>query len=190
MKSFYLNMIFFLCSMVLCSCSREKSYAPGAYLKENQQREILRKILPYFARLPKGFTEEKRFDPGLDSFYASEIRKYELKHYYVSPADSFHYFLVTRPAPSLFEKRVAIAGRFRLNPGQEITGYEESFWTFKMKVPELSEKSRVLFHELVNGGDLSAYMPGRKEDEWIEFPDNRVSYSKTDKKWVIRDIRH
>jgi hypothetical protein len=169
-------------SLGIASCETKK-YSPETYLSEDTKNELLLKILPNFAHLPKGYTYERRFESSLNTFYTEEIKKYKIQHYFISN-DSVHYFMVNRPAPSLFEKRLAISGKFKIDQQGKISNYEEIFWTFKMKLPELQEKGQILFNEMVEGGNLAEYMPGKKAEEWIEFPDNRVSYNKEQQKWV------
>ena len=174
-------LIWMLLVSLFTSCNDSKKYDPLSYLDDIQQQGMLRKIIPYCAKLPEPYSIADRFNPELDSFYREEIKKYKLQHYFISE-DSVHYFMINRPAPSLYEKRLAIAGRFKKD-GQIITDYEESFWTFKMKDQELREKGKVLFAQYVEGKDISGYMPGKKEEEWIEFPDVHCSYDKETQCW-------
>ena len=177
----------FLVSVILFSCSTPstKEYNASRHFTEAQCAELLMKLIPYSAKLPNGYNYTQRFDKALDTFYVEEIKKYKLEKYYFSENDSTHYFLVSRVAPSLYEKRIAIAGKYKINNRGDITNYEEAFWTFKMKLPELEQKSEVLFNDYVSGNDLSKYLPGKTNDEWIEFPDAHSYYNKTEKRWVF-----
>jgi hypothetical protein len=177
----------FLISIVIVSCSTPsvKEYNASSHFTEAQSAELLMKLIPYSAKLPNGYNYTQRFDKALDSFYIEEIKKYTLEKYYFSENDSTHYFLVSRIAPSLYEKRIAIAGKYETNNHGDITNYEEAFWTFKMKLPELEQKSEVLFNDYVSGNDLSKYLPGKTNDEWIEFPDAHSYYNKTEQRWIF-----
>ena len=179
------TLLWMLFASLLWSCSSAPDYNPETYLSSKEQSEVLLKILPYVAKLPMRFQGEKRFSAELDSFYRQEVKKYRMQHYYISPEDSFHYFMINRPAPSLYEKRTAIAGRFKKTKDGKIINYEESFWTFKMKLDELDKKGAVLFAHYAEGKDIKEYMPGKQKDEWIEFPDDKCYYDKNEKAWKV-----
>jgi hypothetical protein len=178
-----------LLSIVLFSCADSKqsviNYEPSTYLTETESSELLKNLIPYSAKLPKGYDCTRKFDPALDSFYIQEIKKYKLEKYFFTEKDSSHYFLISREAPSLYEKRIAIVGKYQKNKSGNIVNYEEAFWTFKMKLPELAQKGEILFHEYVLGNDLSKYLPGKSDEEWIEFPDAHSQYNKTEQRWIF-----
>jgi hypothetical protein len=171
--------------VLLFSCSSRDAYDPAAYFTEKSREQFLLRILPYFAKLPKGYTPDRRFEPSLVSFYRNEVRSCELQWYFQGP-DSLRWFMVTRPAPSLFGKRMAIAGRLKQNARGEITSYEEAFWTFKMSPEELGRKGRILFDAYVKGKSLEAWLPGKQAEEWIEFPDGNYFYSKDTHTWTLK----
>jgi hypothetical protein len=152
-------------------------------LNEKESKDLLGKLIPYTAKLPKGYNHLNRFDSKLDTFYREEIKNYKLENYYSSDKDSFNYFLISRPAPSLYGKRIGIAGRFKKDATDSIVDYEESFWTFKMKQEELSTKAKILFENYIEGNDLSKYKSTNKGEEWIEFPDQNCFYDKKEKQW-------
>jgi hypothetical protein len=37
---------------------------------------------------------------------------------------------------------------------------------------------------MVKGKNLTSYTPGQNEEEWIEFPDAKISYSKNQQRWI------
>lgn len=174
----------FLMLALLSACSDNEMYLPEKYLNQDQQKQTLIKILPYCAKFQKKVSWEQRFSPEMDTFYLDEVKHYKMQHYYISDKDGYHYFMLNRVAPSVHKKRVSIAGRYKLDPSGKITEYEESFWTFKMKEEELSDKGKVLFEKYVAGNDLSEFYPGKKgEEEWIEFPDANCFYDKKEHRW-------
>ena len=93
--------------------------------------------------------------------------------------------MLTRIAPSLHEKKVAIAGNIRYDENANIESIEEIFRTWKMLVPELKEKSDMLFQLLLDGKDLSPYYTeNSKGVEYIEFPSEHVKYDTEKRLWV------
>lgn len=179
-----------LLSVILFSCNADSDKPsindnPSNYFTNQKSDELLMKLIPYSAKLPKGFDYTQRFDSALDSFYVQEIKKYKLERYFFSEKDSYHYFLISREAPSLYKKRIAIVGKYKKDNDNKIVNYEEAFWTFKMKQDELDEKGKLLFHEYISGSDLSKYLPGKSNEEWIEFPDNYSHYDKNEQRWIF-----
>lgn len=163
-----------------------EDYLANKHFTAEESTALLLKLIPYSAKLPGGYDYTRRFDTALDSFYIKEVKNYELERYFFSEKDSSYYFLISRVAPSLFEKRIGIAGKYKQNQEGNITNYEEAFWTFKMKLPELEQKSLILFSEYLKGNDLSKYYPeGGQPEEWIEFPDKHSSYNKEEQRWMF-----
>jgi hypothetical protein len=173
-----------LLSLSVCSCVQEEKYNPATYLPEDEYHQFLMKISRYVAKLPKRVTHEQKFDPKYDLYYQQEMQQYKLQHYYIS-ADSTHYFLVNRPAPSLYDKRVAIGGKLKYNKG-EITEYEEVFRTWKLKEEELNRKGEVLFAAMVEKGTVDEYLPDNTQEDWVEFPDSRNYFDKDSRRWKIK----
>jgi hypothetical protein len=178
--------IIFVCFLPVIACNNNERFDPRGHFSSSGEKEFLLRLMPYVTKLPRGVSPEQRFDPGLRNFYSDEVMKYTLHSYFFSTRDSFAYFLITRPAPSLYEKRIAIGGRLKQDRKGNITGYEEIFWTFKMEPAELSAKAGKLFGEMVEGKSLEQYMPGKATGEWIEFPDGRIYFDKRSASWKTR----
>ncbi len=141
-------------------------------LSKHEKELVLPMLVRYIAKPPKMVKGEQRFESRFDEFYKNAQKGFEWELFYLDEKSNTHYFLVTREAPSLYKKRMAIAGSYQLI-NNELSNYQEIFWTFKMKEPELKEKSVKLFEAMVNGEDLTPYYPQNspENEEWIEFPD-------------------
>lgn len=170
-----------LMAILISGCQQKTSYTPDKYLLPDEQKHFLTRIARYVARLPKRATHEQKFDKKYDTYYQEEMQKYQVKNYYIAP-DSTHYFLVTRPAPSLYEKKVAIGGRIRYENG-ELSEYEELFRTWKMKEEELQRKSEILFAAMVEKGNVDEYLPHHTQEDWVEFPDNKNYFDVASRRW-------
>jgi hypothetical protein len=175
-----------LASLLFYSC-REKSAYPLADYKIDYDG-VLDTILPYFADLT-GVSMDASHSPG----YRRQLmrhkgdRQYEWMHY--AEKDGYSYFMISRLQPSMKkDKYIAICGRFRRDAGGSIdtSGYEELFWTWKMKADSLRIKSRILFGKVIETGDIQAYAPERSDGFWIEFPSKYVYYDKVSKSWKTR----
>lgn len=148
---------------------------------------LLDTILPHFSKLHDSIPENQRFlakNKGYMTIHKKE-RLYEWRHY-TQAADGYCYFMVSRLEPSINrDKYASICGRFKRTASGTIdsASYEELFWTWKMKMPELKEKSFILFKQIVEKGEVKQYLPEVSKGEWIMFPDKNVWYDKATQTW-------
>lgn len=174
--------IFLISTLLLFSCRFEKDYQPGSHLAAQQQEELMQSIIRYVARSPEGILPEQRMDGRFDSHYEEQRRLHRLDAYYVD--SDVHYFLVSRVAPSLMEKRVAIGGRLERDNSGKITYYEEVFRTWKMEPDSLARRSLFLFDRMVRDEDLTQFYTSKTGNtDYIEFPDDRTFYDTNQRIW-------
>ncbi|HEY5746776.1 MAG TPA: hypothetical protein VIU12_11910 [Chryseolinea sp.] len=167
------------------SCDKKTSYNPDDHLTAAKKDEVMTKVIRYLAKPPENTTEEEKFDKAYDGYYLDKMSRAKLEFYY--PADGGAYFLVSLPAPSLYEKRHATGGKFKLNDKGELTEYEEIFRTWKMMPDTLVRRSGMLFDRMVKGESLEPYWTKNSNgEEYIEFPDPHVYYEKTERKWKTK----
>lgn len=177
--------VFFISLFFLVACGAP-DYKVERHLKEpTDQVRFLRSTLPYYAKLPDGFGPDRRFDTVLNKLYNQILPSYQLEAYHIDDETGMHFFMVSRPAPSLHQKRICIAGKLKYDPSGNFEYYEEVFWTFKMKEAQLREKSIKLFHLMVKGEDLSKFYPQNSQEEWIEYPDEKNRYDVDQRRWVF-----
>ncbi len=145
----------------------------------------MQQVIRYIARSPEGIAPEQRTERRFDDHYAEQRRLHRLDAYYVDGAA--HYFLVSRVAPSLTEKRVAIGGRLERDETGTITYYEEVFRTWKMEPDTLSKRSLFLFDRMVRGEDLTGFYSSKTGNtDYIEFPDDRTFFDTRQRIWRTR----
>jgi hypothetical protein len=168
--------------MLIQSCRFEKDYNPTSHLSVPRQDEMMDKIIRYMAKPPEGISFEERFYKGYDNHYQDQKRIHRLDAYYID--DQTHYFMVSRIAPSLTEKRVAIAGKLMLDDQGNISYYEEVFRTWKMQPDTLSIRSALLFDKMVRAEDLTRYYTSHTGNtDYIEFPDERTYFDVEKRMW-------
>jgi len=177
-----------LFSMILAliagACSTKNNYQVSAHLTPQQQDEMMWKIIRYVGRAPDGLTFEERFYAPYDSFYREQAKLHKFDAYYKKGAT--HYFLVSRRAPSLVDKRVATGGKFILSENK-ITEYEEVFRTWKLVPDTLAKRELVLFDNFVKGESLAPYETRNSNGvEYIEFPDEYTYFDKAAKQWKTK----
>lgn len=174
----------FLMTMV-AACTTKNRYAVSEHLTPQQQDEMMWKIIRYVGRAPEGLTFEERFYQAYDTVYQEQARQHQFDAYFIS--GNTHYFLVSRKAPSLVEKRVATGGKFVLGDNNTITDYEETFRTWKMVPDTLAKREMILFDAFVKGASLTPYETKNSNGvEYIEFPDERTYFDKATKLWKTR----
>ncbi len=168
--------IFLTLCILTAGCS-PISYRADKHLNEDEQREVIEKIIRYLGKIPDKADFNTRFDSIFDEHYKKELDKYELIHFYPKKNTYYIYFSTIRRAPSISEKYVATGGKFRYEYGV-VKEYKEVFRTWKMEKEELIDKLDMLFERMVYGRDLKPYYPENSGDEeYIEFPNNEVSYN-------------
>jgi hypothetical protein len=97
-------------------------------------------------------------------------------------------FLVSRPAPSLVNKRVATGGKLVLE-SDKIAEYEEVFRTWKMVPDTLAKREMFLFDKFVKGESLTPYETRNSNGvEYIEFPDDLNYYDKATRQWKLKPL--
>lgn len=152
---------------------------------------VLDTLLPFFVKLHDSIPFERRFDAIYRHYMKSQKieRKYKLE-YHALGKDGFDYFMVSRLEPSMKgDKYSSMCFRISREMSQlDTSTYEELFWTWKMRLPELHKKSAFLFKKQVEDGDVSAYYPAKSEEEYIMFPDGNAYFNKVSKTWETKQV--
>ena len=177
-----MNKIWILLPVLFAGCSPRDSYNPDQHLDAKEKVALVDRIVRYTAKLPDKANDTTKFDPGFDGYYQEQASKHILKLYYQSSDEQF--FLLTRRAPSIYEKYVAIGGRLLVDEKDSLVSYEEVFRTWKMLPDTLDKRAAVLFDRMVKGESLDPYLTKNSNGvEYIEFPDEHVFYDKASRKW-------
>jgi hypothetical protein len=139
-------------------------------------------IIRYVGRKPEDASHENKFDPYFDEHYEEQVEIHNLE-FYAQKQDST-YFILTRIAPSLELKRVAIGGFAVINT-DGVMELEEVFRTWKRTPEELKPINELLFSKLLSGVDLSPYYTKNMGlDAYIEFPSDEVWYDHASHTWM------
>lgn len=181
--SFRLICILSVLSFSFISC--KKDYNPDSHLSPQEQYDQVWKIIRYMARPPENLTFEERFYKGYDPYYEEQMKFHRLDAYFIDE-DGTNYFLISRRAPSLKEKRVAIGGRVKFNTKGKVSSYAEVFRTWKLEDKLLIERSILLFDKMVKQESLESYLTKNSKDEYIEFPDDRVFFDTAARQWKTK----
>jgi hypothetical protein len=173
--------------LTFCSSSADTATSLRAdiTLSQDEQHDFLLSISRYIGRLPRHGSHENKFESRFDDHYAQIATDHRLELLYVDSETGFTYFLATRFAPSLYERRVAIGGRLQRNEQDSLVHYEELFRTWKMDQADLAVKSAFLFEKMVDGTDLTPWTPEHSgEEEYIEFPNSLITYDPQLRQWT------
>jgi len=172
-----------LLTVVLSACETKVSYIPEDQLSPQRQDVVLSKLIRYAGRKPEKATDSTKFSLQFDEHYLKQVAEHKLNLYFVTDTKD-HYFLISRKAPSLFDKYVATGGRFKMNAMDSLVEYEEIFRTWKMPYDTLMTRGSLLFDKMVKGESLESYLTKNSGGvEYIEFPDDNVYYDKQSRKW-------
>lgn len=171
-------------SLLSCTSNEKAKTKPQDYFTPGQTRSLLYQIVQKTARKPEGnpTSSEK------EAWYQEQLKTYQW-HYALSDGGTGFYYFISRPAPSLYGKRMGLGGYFTSPDHMNILGFKEVFQTYKMKPDELQERGAILFEKMTLGEDLAPFMANRGENPqgWIEFPDGLVAYDSLQQKWVIEE---
>ncbi len=167
----------------LSSCSQNHDYRPESHLSASKQDLMMNRIIRYISRTPDGVSHEDRMNREHDDHYNEQVKLHRLDALYEDDENKY-FFLVSRIAPSLTEKRVAIGGKVTVDKNMRVDFYQEVFRTWKMEPDTLARRGTFLFDLMVRGEDLTMYYASKSGNaDYIEFPDDRTYYDTRQRIW-------
>lgn len=179
--------------VVLCfglfSCTEKKTFVtdPIQYMTVEAQETFKYKLVRYFEKLPKKVNHNTKFDNTHDSIYRAKAARADLMFVYKNENTDDVYFAISKIAPSLTQKKVAVLGRVRFNANEDIEFYEEKLRTWKMPEHELSQKTLLLFETYIQDKDLTPYLTKNSApDFYIEFPDDHTYFDTEKRIWETK----
>jgi hypothetical protein len=177
--------LIFIC-LILISCSNNKTdINPSASLSIEEQNDFKYEIIRYTGKIAPKATENTKFNSEFDEYYKNLAQKHDLIAFYTDKINGYDYFMLTRIAPSIHLRKVAIGGKVSKDENGTIIYYEEAFRTYKMPENELREKAEMLFHRYISGQDLEKYhYKNTQPDEYIEFPNEETWYDAEKRQWI------
>jgi hypothetical protein len=171
---------------ILCACDGEAYLQnPDHFFSEKEKNALLMQLVLKMAEKPEGLATKEE----IEAYYQNEVQTYHW-HYAVEK-DGKYFFLISRPAPSLYGKRSAIGGFFESSDRMQVKKYNEVFHSFKFLPAELEKKGALLFEKMVKGEDLKGYQPGgnrTNKQEWIEFPDDLHYFDGASQTWKTKGV--
>jgi len=173
------SIILILLTSVFFSC--KKSYNPEKLLTAWQKDSLLTTLIIQMDKLQAGANMNTRFDKEFREGYEQRRKLFSLDQYYIDQ-DGFHYFMVIRRVPSLYEaNKRAEAGRFRRDGNGSITDFEEIFLTPILLDKEAHDKGVILLHEYITTGNIDKF---KNDIDYVEFPNLTWTYNKKKQAWV------
>lgn len=183
MNRFSITIVLIILTMVVALCTPD-AIEVDTQLNDTQKEELQYRISRYAGRLAPKATWENREDAAFDEHYKQEAASLLPQFYHHDRKSDREYFLVTRIAPSIHEKYVALGGYYVLDENGTITDYEEVFRTWRHLKPDLMPRAEMLFRKMIKNEDLSAFYPEVTGDQYIEFPNSEVYYDKELRRWI------
>lgn len=185
-KKSFRTVFFFVLILFVARCITDKNYVASRYLSATEQRQFIQNIIFYIGDLPQTANHRSKFDQKYNDHYSKQLERFRLDKYFEAN-DGYIYFEVSRLAPSFKIKRVATGGRLKYDSKNTIIEYEELYRTWKMSENDLELKTAILFQKMINGEDLSPYYTANSSEEYIEFPDDMVTFNKDLRCWVSKN---
>lgn len=186
MYKILLYSILFILSAFSCKNSQSIELKKASeLLSQDSITQFKYNIIRYTGKLPGKADHTTKFDSVFDPHYINLAAQHDLVYYVNDHKENKIKFLLTRIAPSIHEKKVAIGGQVQFDEFGKLIYYEEVFRTWKMLIPELEEKSTMLFKLYLENKDLSPYYTeNSKGIEYIEFPNEHVRFDTSKRLWV------
>jgi hypothetical protein len=156
----------------------------GYYFQENEQEEILAKIISYVYVTPKGVKKAERFLSENRPFYLKEVPNFQMVRFFKDSENRFYFYMV-RPARNVNNYKRGVAGVFTLDENGEIDYFEEVFVTKMIPVEEVINFGNVVFDDFVDGKGKIEMNPLRKD--LIEFPGIMSVYDFDNKEWTYKE---
>lgn len=168
------------------SLSMVKQFAPS-----DSADHILHVIMPLIGRKHDSIPFEQRFEQKYQSYYNlhKTERQYQIIYQHRTAAGQ-DIIMVKRLEPSIKNDKFSVlCAQYKHLPNGSVdtASFEELFWTWKMPLTELHPKAAKLFKAVVNHEDLKPFIPGKEDDLYIMFPDDKVTYDRSSKTWVTKD---
>lgn len=151
-------------------------------LTANEIANFKHSIIRHVGRKPEDASLENKFHAYFDEHYDEQVKIHDLTHFYNSVNKT--YFVITRIAPSIALKRVAIGGYVVFDTDSNVVSIKEDFRTWKLEPDTLLKRSDLLFHKMIHGESLVPYYTENSGNtDYIEFPNNEVWYDTITFSW-------
>lgn len=174
----FIPAIIFLLSFAGCQINKQE-YSIDNYYHDNQKDTLLVNIVTYIGYKPTLTDYQTRHQPEHRKFYTEQSGRYNIQYYYISD-DSTHYYYLIRPARSPRGNQRGVGGRFKITAHLKLYDFEEIFNTPVLPEENLIDIGKILFHEMINSGNVDKYSGNI---EYIEWPDDRLKYDRIKNEW-------
>lgn len=180
-------LLFLAIALLLQSCGQSAQNSKAnqiVNLSEAEKESFINNIIRFIGKMPDQASPKTKFHSLFDEHYEKLLKDHKLEAYYKT-TDGKEYFLITRTAPSIHVKRVALGGYVVYDQNGKLQEMAEVFRTWKKTPDELLPIAELLFAKMIAGEDLSSYYPENSgNEEIIEFPNAEVFYDKEARTWV------
>lgn len=170
------------------ACADKKSdITVSKFLTDTEVQRLKSDVVRYIEDLPRLATHKNKFDTIFNKEYAKKALKLKVMFAYKSDKTDTLYFAVSKIAPSLIQKRVAVGLKMVYDESRKITFYQEKFRTWKMTDTKLEEITATIFQDFIQQKDLSKYYTKNSNGKFlIEFPDDKNFYDTKTRTWQFK----
>ncbi|MFN3942925.1 MAG: hypothetical protein ACK4K1_09870 [Flavobacterium sp.] len=179
------TLIIFGFLLVLACQQKNTDTNPLHHLNNQEILTLKEQTVRYFERLPAKATEQNKFDTIFNEYYSQKAKEADLFLYFKNDQGE-EFFAVSKIAPSMKLKKVATIIQMK-READSIIFYKEILRTWKMEVPELQEKSKVLFDLVIQNKSFEKYLTKNFQPEfWVEFPDDHTYFDDKSRTWKTK----
>src|SRR5690606_34696946 len=114
--------------------------------------------------------------------YKKLLPEFEFVYYHIDP-DSTHYFYLIRPARNAMGYKRGVAGRYKTDKALNLYEFSEIFNTPMLPADSVRARGKYLWADLMHYKHIERYF---LNEEYIEFPNERCTYSFELKEWVYK----
>lgn len=171
--------------LVLACQQKNLDTNPLHHLNTQEILSLKEQTVRYFERLPTKATEQNKFDTIFNEYYSQKAKEADVLQYFKNE-NGEEFFAVSKIAPSIKLKKVATIIQIKREMDSVIL-YKEILRTWKMEVPELQEKTKVLFDLAIQNKSFEKYLTKNSQPEfWIEFPDDHTYFDDKSRSWKTK----
>jgi hypothetical protein len=179
------NLIF--AALLITSCTKKECerYRFDRHFTPQQRDTLLVDMVTLIGKKPKTANYLTRHEAHHRPHYINLTSQFEMIHFHVTPSDTAYFYMI-RPARSTQGITRGVGGKFTLDELGKPAYFEELFNTPVNDREELIKIGCLLFMELLNSGNVDAYL---WNSDYIEWPDDRLKYDTEKQEWRFDVVR-
>lgn len=173
--------------LLFTSCNKKdcERYRFDRHFTAQQRDTLLVDMVTLIGKKPKTANYLTRHEASHRKYYINLSSQFEMIHFHFTSADTALFYMI-RPARSTMGTTRGVGGKFTLNEQGKPAFFDELFNTPINDRDELLQIGCQLFMEMLNSGNVNAYL---WNSDYIEWPDDRLKYDIEKQEWRYDVVR-